>query len=97
MFCFQCEQTRLRKGCTTIGVCGKTAEVAALQDMLVHVVMGMSMYSHAAKKVGAEIPKEIYDFSFSALFRFVKFFISKPNPHYKYKDYDMSCKNNLIL
>ena len=69
MFCFQCEQTRLRKGCTTVGVCGKTPQVAELQDLLVHVVKGLSLYSNAAAKMGCKIPYEIYDFTFSALFR----------------------------
>ena len=31
---FQCEQTNENKGCTTVGVCGKTPEVAGLQDLL---------------------------------------------------------------
>ena len=34
MFCFQCEQTAKCTGCTQIGVCGKTADVANLQDEL---------------------------------------------------------------
>ena len=29
MFCYQCEQTSKGEGCTKIGVCGKTADVAA--------------------------------------------------------------------
>jgi hydroxylamine reductase len=33
MFCFQCEQTKDQKGCTTVGVCGKDANTAALQDL----------------------------------------------------------------
>ncbi len=36
MFCYQCEQTAHGTGCTDIGICGKTPEVAALQDMLVY-------------------------------------------------------------
>jgi len=36
MFCYQCEQTIGGKGCTRIGVCGKTPDVAALQDFLIH-------------------------------------------------------------
>ena len=35
MFCYQCEQTAGGKGCTKMGVCGKTPEVAALQDLLI--------------------------------------------------------------
>ena len=34
MFCYQCEQTVGGKGCTKMGVCGKTPEIAALQDYL---------------------------------------------------------------
>ena len=71
MFCFQCEQTRLHKGCTTVGVCGKTPQVAELQDLVVHVVKGLALYSDAVAKLGLSIPFEIYDFTFSALFRFV--------------------------
>jgi hypothetical protein len=33
MFCFQCEQTKDQKGCTTVGVCGKDSNVAGLQDL----------------------------------------------------------------
>ncbi|MGD9333153.1 MAG: hypothetical protein PVJ53_17695, partial [Desulfobacterales bacterium] len=36
MFCFQCEQTAKGEGCTKIGVCGKTPDTAALQDLLIH-------------------------------------------------------------
>lgn len=35
MFCFQCEQTAGGKGCTKIGVCGKKAATAGLQDFLI--------------------------------------------------------------
>lgn len=34
MFCFQCEQTAGCTGCTKSGVCGKTPDVANLQDKL---------------------------------------------------------------
>jgi len=40
MFCNQCEQTNKGVGCTTVGVCGKTAEVAVLQDLLLHQLKG---------------------------------------------------------
>ena len=35
MFCYQCEQAKLNKHCTEIGVCGKTPEVQRMQDLLV--------------------------------------------------------------
>ena len=52
MFCFQCEQTGKGEGCTKIGVCGKKPEVAALQDLLVYSLKGLSLYAAEAQKVG---------------------------------------------
>mgnify|MGYP000497104993 CR=1 FL=1 len=40
MFCYQCEQTAKGTGCTVQGVCGKQPDVAALQDLLLYVLMG---------------------------------------------------------
>ena len=45
MFCYQCEQTAGGKGCTKMGVCGKTPEVAALQDLLIYQIKGISCYA----------------------------------------------------
>lgn len=53
MFCFQCEQTLKGKGCTRIGVCGKTPRVAALQDLTVHALKILSFYLHEARLLGA--------------------------------------------
>lgn len=44
MFCFQCEQTAGGKGCTNVGVCGKTPEIAAMQDLLIYQLKGISCY-----------------------------------------------------
>jgi len=52
MFCFQCEQTSKGEGCTKIGVCGKQPEVAALQDLLIYAVKGLSLYAVEGRKVG---------------------------------------------
>ncbi len=51
MFCYQCEQTMGGKACTRIGVCGKTPEVAALQDLLVHTLKGLSIAAAAGRRV----------------------------------------------
>lgn len=51
MFCYQCEQTMGGKGCTKIGICGKTSEVAALQDLLVYTLKGLSIAAVAGRKV----------------------------------------------
>ncbi len=53
MFCYQCEQTAKGSGCTISGVCGKPPEVAALQDVLLHVTKGIAQYAHRAKQLGA--------------------------------------------
>ncbi len=50
MFCYQCEQTSKGEGCTKIGVCGKTAEVAALQDLLIYGLKGLSLVAVEARK-----------------------------------------------
>ncbi len=67
MFCFQCEQTLKGQGCTAKGVCGKDAETAALQDLIVHGLKGLSMYAHRARELGASDP-EIDRFTLEAMF-----------------------------
>ncbi|NLB53905.1 MAG: hydroxylamine reductase [Syntrophomonadaceae bacterium] len=42
MFCYQCQETAKGKGCEIKGVCGKTEEVAKLQDLLIYTVKGIS-------------------------------------------------------
>ncbi|MHC1740524.1 MAG: hydroxylamine reductase [Anaerolineaceae bacterium] len=42
MFCYQCEQTFRSEGCVTKGVCGKDADVSALQDLLIHQIEGIA-------------------------------------------------------
>jgi hydroxylamine reductase len=52
MFCFQCEQTAKGEGCTKIGVCGKQPEVAALQDLLIYTLKGLSQVALEGRNVG---------------------------------------------
>ena len=52
MFCYQCEQTAGGKGCTKLGVCGKTPEIAALQDLLIFQLKGISCYAKALADYG---------------------------------------------
>ena len=52
MFCFQCQEAAKGTGCTIKGVCGKTPEVAGLQDLLVYTVKGVSIYSSALRGNG---------------------------------------------
>ena len=53
MFCYQCEQTSKGEGCQTLGVCGKDETTAALQDLLLQAVKGISIYAHRARLLGA--------------------------------------------
>ncbi len=52
MFCNQCEQTAKGIGCDKIGVCGKTAEVSDLQDLLSYAIQGLSLVATEGRKVG---------------------------------------------
>lgn len=51
MFCFQCQETARNQGCTMRGVCGKTGETADIQDLLVHVCMGIAFYGTRLKEI----------------------------------------------
>jgi hydroxylamine reductase len=42
MFCYQCEQTFKGTGCVVQGICGKTPNVAILQDLLIYALKGLS-------------------------------------------------------
>lgn len=59
MFCFQCQEAAGCSGCTIAGVCGKTAETAALQDLLVYVTKGIAAVTTRLRKEGRQIPAEI--------------------------------------
>lgn len=58
MFCYQCEQTMGGKGCTKLGVCGKTPEVANLQDLLIYQLKGISCYAKPLIDKGEIIDKD---------------------------------------
>lgn len=57
MFCYQCQETAQCKGCTIRGVCGKTEDVANLQDLLIYTLKGISAYNLAARKLGIATEK----------------------------------------
>lgn len=56
MFCYQCQETAKNEGCTTMGVCGKTADVSNLQDLLLFLCKGISHYTVRLRELGIEIP-----------------------------------------
>lgn len=55
MFCYQCEQTARGTGCVDKGVCSKTPEVAALQDLLLIAARGLAHVARRAGPKGADI------------------------------------------
>ncbi len=57
MFCYQCQETARGTGCTTRGVCGKTDDVSNLQDSLIYVLKGISIYATKARELGVSDPK----------------------------------------
>lgn len=68
MFCFQCEQTAGGKGCTKIGVCGKTPEIAAMQDLLIYQLKGISCYATKLLEKGEKLDKSWISFVENSLF-----------------------------
>ena len=67
MFCYQCQETAQGKGCSIIGVCGKTPKTAKLQDLLIYTTKGVALYSSLLRKKG-HISNEINRFIINSLF-----------------------------
>ena len=60
MFCFQCEQTANCTGCTKSGVCGKTPEIANLQDKLTGAVIKLAEKNEMNKRNDGLIIKSLF-------------------------------------
>ncbi|NMA02920.1 MAG: hydroxylamine reductase [Clostridia bacterium] len=56
MFCYQCQQTP-KGGCTKIGVCGKTEDLASLQDTIIFGLKGVAAYATHARELGYTDPE----------------------------------------
>ena len=59
MFCYQCQETAGCTGCTRSGVCGKTPDVAAMQDLLVYVTRGLAAVTTALRAQGKRVSPEV--------------------------------------
>ena len=69
MFCYQCQEALNNRGCTLkAGMCGKTAEVAKLQDVLVYVLKGIAIYSEKAKELNVPREASVGKFLMESLF-----------------------------
>ena len=62
MFCYQCQETARCQGCTVRGVCGKTPEVANMQDLLIYSTKGLSVLTTAVRNQGGDVPKTVNHF-----------------------------------
>ena len=62
MFCFQCQETAGCSGCTKFGVCGKSPELANMQDLLIYATKGLSEVTTRIRKEGKKIDKELNHF-----------------------------------
>ena len=70
MFCYQCQEASKNTGCTISGVCGKTPDVANLQDLLLFLCKGISHYSVRLREMGeenAEVNKFVTDSLFMTI------------------------------
>jgi len=67
MYCYQCQETAAGKGCTVKGVCGKTEDVANLQDLLIYLMKGVSELSVRLYENGEQMP-EVNKFIADGLF-----------------------------
>jgi hydroxylamine reductase len=67
MFCYQCQETAKGTGCTIKGVCGKSEDVAKLQDLLIYTLKGIAVYAVQARELGIVRP-EIDKFIMESLF-----------------------------
>ncbi len=62
MFCFQCQETAGCTGCTKFGVCGKSPDLARMQDLLIYVTKGLSEITTKLREEGQSIPFEINNY-----------------------------------
>ena len=59
MFCFQCQETAGCSGCTKFGVCGKSPDLARMQDLLIYTTKGLSEITSRLRKEGKEVSKDV--------------------------------------
>ena len=67
MFCFQCQEAANGVGCDVRGVCGKAAPTAQLQDALLHVARGVSIFASALPEVPVDVGHWLLDALFTTI------------------------------
>ncbi|MFR4584726.1 hydroxylamine reductase [Clostridium cadaveris] len=59
MFCYQCQETAGCTGCTQFGVCGKSPDLARIQDLLIYATKGLSEVTSRLRKEGKKVGAEV--------------------------------------
>lgn len=95
MFCYQCEQTAGGKGCTKLGVCGKTPEIANLQDLLIYQLKGISFYARHILDSGLNVAKSVVSFIENCLFTTLTNVNFNVDDHVHLLKQSQEIKNNL--
>lgn len=95
MFCYQCEQTAGVKGCTKLGVCGKTPEIANLQDLLIYQLKGISFYARHILDSGLNVDKSVVSFIENCLFTTLTNVNFNVDDHVHLLKQSQDIKNNL--
>lgn len=95
MFCYQCEQTAGGKGCTKLGVCGKTPEIANLQDLLIYQLKGISFYARHILDSGLNVDKSVVSFIENCLFTTLTNVNFNVDDHVHLLKQSLDIKNNL--
>lgn len=95
MFCYQCEQTAGGKGCTKVGVCGKTPEIANLQDLLIYQLKGISFYAKHLLDSGLNVDKSVVSFIENCLFTTLTNVNFNVDDHVRLLKQSRDIKNNL--
>jgi hydroxylamine reductase len=67
MFCYQCQETAKNRACDWAGICGKPEKTADLQDLLIYICKGISVYGHALNQKGM-LDRDAAHFVLKALF-----------------------------
>ena len=68
MFCFQCQETAQCTGCTRVGVCGKSATTATLQDLLIYATKGLCEITTKLRQEKQDISRKLNQFICENLF-----------------------------
>lgn len=67
MFCYQCQETAKNEGCTIRGVCGKVESTAQLQDLLIYLLKGISIWGKASEQVDRDAGRFIAEGLFATI------------------------------